>query len=39
MGSAVFAQLTAESLYTLQRATLFPLKIAANSHWVIWTSI
>jgi len=36
IGSSVFAQMTAECLYTLQWDALFPLKIAA-SHGGIWT--
>jgi len=32
----VFAQLTSQSRYTLQRAASFPLKIA-HSRWMIWT--
>jgi len=35
IGSAVFAQLTADSPYTLQWSPLFTLDIAP-SHWVIW---
>jgi len=38
IGSAIVAQLTAESRYTLQRAASFPLKIAP-SQWAIWTPI
>jgi len=37
IGSAVFAQMTAECLYTLQWFACFPLKIAP-SHVGIWTS-
>jgi len=37
IGSAVFAQMTAECLYCLQWFTCFPLKIA-HSHVGIWTS-
>ena len=36
IGSAVFAQLTAERRYTVQRAACPPLKIA-SSHGGIWT--
>jgi len=38
ISSVVFAQLTAESRYTLQQAAPFPLKIA-SSHGGIWTNI
>jgi len=38
IGSAVFAQVTAECLDTLQRDAPFPLKIGP-SHGGIWTSI
>jgi len=37
IGSAVFAQMTAECLYCLQWFACFPLKIAP-SHVSIWTS-
>jgi len=37
IGSAIFAQLTAEFPYTLQWATLYPK--TAPSHWGIWISI
>jgi len=37
IGSAVFAQMTAECFYTLQRFACFPLKIVP-SHVGIWTS-
>jgi len=37
IGSVVFAQMTAECLYTLQRFVFFALKIAP-SHVGIWTS-
>jgi len=37
IGSVVFAQMTAECLYTLQWFACFPLKIAP-SHVGIWTS-
>jgi len=36
IGSAVFAQMTAECLYSLQWFACFPLKIAP-SHVGIWT--
>jgi len=38
IGSAVFAQMTAECPYTLQWDAPFPLKIAP-SHGAIWTLI
>ena len=38
IGLAVFAQMTAECPYTLQRDAAFPLKIAP-SHGGIWTPI
>jgi len=37
IGSVIFAQMTAECLYTLQWFACFPLKIA-SSHVGIWTS-
>jgi len=39
IGAAVFAQVTAEIRYTLQRPFLFPLKIATSHGLPVWTPI